>query len=206
MNASPVVVKVGGSFAHYPGLQSHVAGLANAAGRVAIVPGGGPFADQVRSEQRRIGFDDGAAHRMALLAMAQFGCALASFSPVLAAAGSIDDVRKCLDGGKVPVWLPLQLLDGEPAIPETWDATSDSLAVWLAGRIGAGRLIFLKRARKPRSMKLADLVADGFLDPLVPEFLAEARVEAWLCGPLNLKALATALAAGSLVGSRIDLA
>ena len=32
-----------------------------------VVPGGGPFADAVRASQAEIGFDDAAAHEMAML-------------------------------------------------------------------------------------------------------------------------------------------
>ena len=67
------VVKVGGSTADQPVLREWIAALAGSALPVVIVPGGGPFADQVRNTQRRIGFSNNAAHAMAILAMEQFG-------------------------------------------------------------------------------------------------------------------------------------
>ena len=33
------------------------------------------------------------------------------------------------------------------ALPETWELTSDSLAAWLAGALGAGRLVLVKHGR-----------------------------------------------------------
>lgn len=200
------VVKVGGSYAHYPGLADLVSALAQGGGRAVIVPGGGPFADCVRREQPRIGFDDRAAHRMALYAMAAYGAALASFSRHLVPAGSTEAVRAALDAGSVPVWLPLELTQGRSGIPESWEMTSDSLAAWLAGRVAAERLIFLKRKAPPGPALLADLVGAGVLDPLVPHFLADCRVEPWLCGPRDIRRLGAALAAGSPVGRRIALA
>ena len=74
------VVKVGGSFARYSRLDDVVRALEMGRGHAAIVPGGGPFADVVRREQSKIDFDDSSAHRMALLAMAQFGLGLTSLS------------------------------------------------------------------------------------------------------------------------------
>ena len=74
------VIKLGGSHAFAPHLRDWLAAIAGCAGSMVLVPGGGPFADLVRDAQARIGFDDDAAHRMALLAMAQYGCALASLN------------------------------------------------------------------------------------------------------------------------------
>jgi dihydroneopterin aldolase len=112
-------------------------------------------------------------------------------------------MREVLAGGRVPVWLPLALLAGDADIPESWDMTSDSLAAWLAGKLGAARVIYLKRAPPPHVAALADLVAAGILDPLVPDFLAKARAEAWLCTPRDIARLGRALAKGDPVGVRI---
>ena len=71
------IVKLGGSHATGPHLKDWLAAIAAEAGSIAIVPGGGPFADAVRAAQASIGYDDRAAHAMALMAMAQFGRALA---------------------------------------------------------------------------------------------------------------------------------
>jgi dihydroneopterin aldolase len=200
----PAVVKVGGSFARYSRLGDLVRALEMGRGRVVIVPGGGPFADIVRREQLKIGYDDSSAHRMALLAMAQFGLALASRSLVLKPAANVAAIEHALEEEKVPVWLPLDILDGDPGIPESWEVTSDSLAAWLAGRLDASRLIFLKRAT-PASLKTSDLVAAGVLDPLTPHFLAKTNVEAWLCGPRQLTRLGQALAEDADIGRRIDV-
>ena len=82
----PVVVKLGGSLAFSQHLRAWISALAACPGRAVIVPGGGPFADAVRSAQTRMGYDDHAAHHMALLAMEQYGRALISLNGLLAAA------------------------------------------------------------------------------------------------------------------------
>jgi aspartokinase-like uncharacterized kinase len=179
--------------------------LEQGGGRAVIVPGGGPFADIVRREQKEIGFGDPAAHRMALLGMAQFGFALTSLSPRLKPASSVAAIKRALAEDAVAVWLPLDMLDGHPDVPESWEMTSDSLAAWLAGQLGAARLIFLKRAG-PTSLKISDLVSAGVLDPLTPRFLADTKAEAWLCGPRQVPRLGQALAEGSDIGRRIEVA
>ncbi len=198
---SLTVVKVGGSFARYSRLSEVVSALERGAGRTVVVPGGGPFADTVRREQPRIGFDDRAAHRMALLAMAEFGYALASLSPALRPAADNAAIKSALADRAVPVWLPLDLLEGRPDIPEIWDMTSDSLAAWLAGDLGASRIIFLKR-KTPKVASASGLVAAGVLDPLVPQFAARMKAAAWLCTPSQIGRLAAALAEGSDLGQR----
>ena len=67
------IVKLGGSHATGPHIKDWLAAIAAEAGSIAIVPGGGPFADAVRAAQASMGYDDRAAHAMALMAMAQFG-------------------------------------------------------------------------------------------------------------------------------------
>jgi aspartokinase-like uncharacterized kinase len=197
------VVKVGGSYARHPRLRDIASALAAGSGRVVVVPGGGPFADCVRKAQPRIGFDDHAAHRMALLAMAEFGYALASLAPKLVPAPSLAAVRAAIGGAAVPVWLPFELLDSRPDVPESWDVTSDSLAAWLCRRVAAERLIFLKRVAPPADLSFTELIKRGILDPMVPAFVAGAEIETRLCGPRSLGALARALAAGGSVGRRI---
>jgi hypothetical protein len=81
VSAAPIVVKLGGSLLADPArLRAWLAQLAaGALGPCLIVPGGGPFADAVRTAQAALGFDDALAHRLALDAMgrmAQVFCAL----------------------------------------------------------------------------------------------------------------------------------
>ena len=100
------VVKLGGSLAFAPALTEWLAALAASGGRVVLVPGGGPFADQVRDAQRRRRFDDATAHRMALLAMEQYGLMLCGLHPALHPAKSRAEIRRLRREGLVPVWLP----------------------------------------------------------------------------------------------------
>ena len=106
----PIVVKLGGSFAYSDYLQQWIETLATCAGRVVIVPGGGPFADAVRLAQVRMRFDDRAAHHMAVLAMEQYGRALASFNSVLSPADSEGAIERDLIEKRVPVWMPSAMM------------------------------------------------------------------------------------------------
>src|SRR5215470_3022858 len=140
----PVVVKLGGSHAFSRHLTAWLDALAQAAGRVVIVPGGGPFADAVRAAQPQIGFDDRAAHRMALLAMEQYACALASLRAPFVMAHTTAGLKTSLREGKVPVWAPSRMVLRAKDVPWSWDVTSDSLAAWLAGVLRAKLLLLVK--------------------------------------------------------------
>ena len=162
--------------------------LEQGAGRTVIVPGGGPFADmrppraaadRLRRRTPRTAWRSLPWRRSARRSRA-------SPLPSTPAAETAPRSGARSPTARVPVWLPLDLLDGHAEVPESWDMTSDSLAGWLAGKLDAARLIFLKRTTPP-STDAADLAAAGVLDPLTPRFLATIeRHEAWLCGPRDL--------------------
>ena len=91
-------------------------------------------------------------------------------------------------------------------IPWSWDVTSDSLAAWLAGRIGAKRVLLVKHVELPPGpLRAADLVADGIIDPAFPRFLRASGAEAAIAGPSEHAAMAIAMRDGGKVGAAIEL-
>jgi 5-(aminomethyl)-3-furanmethanol phosphate kinase len=201
--SGPTVIKLGGSFAFSPRLRDWIAAISACAGRAVIVPGGGPFADAVRSAQASMGFDDRAAHRMGLLAMEQYGCAIAGMDPRLSLADSPELIDQGLAGGKVPVWQPARMALDNTGIPESWDVTSDSLAAWLAGRIGAERLILVKHIEvKEKAAPAGVLAAHDIVDRAFANFLAASGVPAFILGPDGHGAICTGRS-GEPAGIRI---
>ena len=142
-----VVVKVGGSLlAHGPVLDGVIEAIVDAARdtRAAIVPGGGPFADIVRAIDRQHSLDDDTAHWMAVLAMDQYAQLLAGRYAALVLAESGAQVRAAFTSGRVPVIAPYRWLRDADPLPHSWDVTSDSISAWLAGALGATRLVLVK--------------------------------------------------------------
>jgi aspartokinase-like uncharacterized kinase len=109
--------------------------------KVVIVPGGGLFADQVRSAQEKWHFDDDIAHQMALLAMQQMALLFKSIKPNFLLANKVS----ALDNNRsVSIWSPdIKELS---SIKASWDITSDSLSAWLANQLQATELILVKSA------------------------------------------------------------
>ncbi|MGZ8249810.1 amino acid kinase family protein [Methylomagnum sp.] len=172
------VVKLGGSLSASDDLPRWLDVLAGA--NVVIVPGGGPFADQVREAQGRWQFDDRTAHVMAILAMAQYGHMLCGLQPRLRSATCFDEIAALIAEEHSVVWLPDPAQLPESEIPASWDVTSDSLAAWLAGRLGAGRLLLVKSAAIPAGeVPLARLMEEGVVDAAFGRFVGG---EGWVCG------------------------
>ena len=139
------IVKLGGSLSRDARLPRWLQMLAElGGGRVVVVPGGAAFADAVRAAQGHWGFDDLTAHNMAVLAMAQTAHMLHALEPRLVLVTDEDAIRRAQHAGQAVLWMPLSLLRDAPDIITTWEVTSDSLALWLARRLNAERLVVVK--------------------------------------------------------------
>jgi aspartokinase-like uncharacterized kinase len=154
-----------------------------------------------------MGLGDPVAHHMALLAMEQYGRALASLARGFCVAASVTAIRRALREGRVPVWAPAGMVLKAPDIPASWDVTSDSLAAWLAGRVGAQRLLLVKHGGPFEGrVRAAELVARDVVDRVFPRFLRESGVQGSIVAAPNHGAAAVkALRAGGNLGARIDL-
>ncbi|MGH7675060.1 MAG: amino acid kinase [Gemmatimonadales bacterium] len=144
------VIKVGGGLLRTAAALERVAAvLADVGGghRILVVPGGGPFADAVRACSRRIGLGDDAAHWMAILGMDQYAHALAFHIVGSRLVERKPDIAAALGDGRVPVLAPFRWLRATDPLPHSWDVTSDSIAAWIAGAVGARRLVLIKPGR-----------------------------------------------------------
>ena len=204
-SSSLTIVKLGGSLAHTPQFAAWLEALAAWGDPFILVPGGGPFAECVRAAQRAMGFDDKAAHRMALNAMGQFGIALAAYSDAFTLAASRDELDSALDVGEIPVWLPEKMVLGASDVPECWEVTSDSLAAWLAWTYAARRLLLIKASDLAAPGSVRDLAADKIVDPLFPRFAAQSHAEVWLAGPASLTGATSILQRGGMPGIKVAL-
>jgi len=201
------IVKLGGSLAQNPALKDWLEVLAcDGAGRVVVVPGGGPLADTVRGLHRHWNLPDPVAHRMALLAMEQYGLLLAGLQPRLRAARTAAEIAEILAQGAAAVWLPFAMTTGPEAqdIKESWNMTSDSLTAWFAAQIKARRLVFVKSlepAAEP--VGVDELARTGLVDPLFPVYARRSGCEVWWSGSRQHGRMAQALGGLAEPGTRV---
>lgn len=165
------VIKVGGSLFDWPELprrlEAFLADRQASGDRLAVVCGGGPAADWVRTLDRVHHMGEERAHRLALRSLDFTAEAAMTLLPrpdwILAdSVGQIEDAWR---RGRLPLARPRAFLDDderdrpEEALPHCWGVTTDSIAARLAVRLRA-RLWLLKSAP---------------LDPHLPNREAAAR-------------------------------
>ena len=170
------VIKVGGSLAGGATLRDWLACIAaDERQRWLLVPGGGPYADVVREQQRRWHFNDRDAHEMALQAMALYALQLHALMPALPVLGSPLDFA---GGTGHAIWQPeASACSFLNALPENWGTTSDSIALCLAQKLNAEGLVLLKSSPAPVVPAFATRLAlAAYLDSLFPQLLRAQRL------------------------------
>jgi aspartokinase-like uncharacterized kinase len=209
------VVKVGGGLGRGGGDDAlralcRVLGELGERHPLLVVPGGAWFADAVREADSRFALSAGTAHHMAVLGMEQFGWLLSELIP---------GAERCADPTRAPtgraaVLLPAALpLD---SLPASWKVTSDSIAAWVAGKAGAGRLVLVKevdgvyaewpaRGEPIARMTAAELAAlrPAAVDEHLPTLLEAATFETWVITGRDPARLAELLEQGTTVGTRV---
>ena len=141
------VIKIGGGLAGIPDALERVCRVVEENARdqsIVVVPGGGRFADAVREFDRDTGLSPTAAHWMALLAMDQYAFAIADRMPGAVLLEDPGSVAEALAQGRVAVLAPSRWMRSADVLPHSWDVTSDSVAAFIAGALGATRLVLIK--------------------------------------------------------------
>ncbi len=179
------IVKVGGSLFCRSDLAMRLqAFLEQVAEPALLVPGGGELVDVLRRWHRRHGWNEATAHWAAVRALDVNAWLLHRMLP-----GS----RLLPVPQEFPSWYrqaalrPAQknqsvcapwpwLSSGDwgrplPELPATWDVTSDAIAAWIAGKLGARKLVLLKSAPPPPTLQQA--TERGYVDPWLARVVSQ---------------------------------
>jgi len=165
------VLKIGGSLLGYPNELGELCLKIDALSeshRLILVPGGGPFAGIVKDYDRKFGLSSSVSHWMAVQAMSQYGFLLSDIMFHSRTVSEVEDVGRL----RLPIFLPLQLLREEDLLAHSWDVTSDSIAAYVAGRLGVKTLILAKDVdgifdRDPKRFRNAKLIGELSAEDLV---------------------------------------
>ncbi len=176
-----IVVKLGGSLIDRAReLVREIIDYSDASGEAfLIVPGGSVFADTVR----KVNASDEASHWMAILAMEQYGYFIADGSK----ARIVDNIG--IEDIGTYILLPYALLKKKDELPHTWDMTSDTIAAWVAHKLGARFIkltdvdgIFLNGELKKELRAQELLGIETCVDRELPRFLIKNKMN---CEILN---------------------
>ena len=144
MNAT--VVKVGGSLSLYPEklrtLCLKISEISKEQ-KLIVVPGGGEFADVVRCLDKSFHLSCSTSHGMAILGMDQYGMLLSDLMPGSITTHKLEEINNYFDLNKLPIFLPSHLLLREDSLENSWAVTSDSIAVYIAGRLQVTKVLLV---------------------------------------------------------------
>ncbi|MCP8311883.1 MAG: hypothetical protein L6M37_02890 [Candidatus Methylarchaceae archaeon HK02M1] len=109
---------------------------------IMIVPGGGNFADTVRYFYDEFRLSEDIAHKMAILAMDQYGLLL---KDIIGEARLVYDLDDTLQYKKrLSIILPSKIMFSLDSLEHSWNVTSDSISAFIASLLKAEKLILIK--------------------------------------------------------------
>lgn len=207
------VLKVGGSLSRGDGLAAICSEIGSLGRKypLLVVPGGGCFADQVREADRRYRLSDTAAHRMALLAMDQYGYLLNRLIDGSRVSVEFASAGNAAESGGVTILLPSSPVIQADPLPHSWQVTSDTISAWVCRCAGSRRLVLLKDVDGLLGpdglideMTVKQLAGhSGGVDEFFPTILKSAGLEAWIINGLRPERLSQLLATGCTTGTRV---
>jgi len=142
------------------------------------------------------------SHRMAILGMDQYGLLLSDLLPNSCLVSKLESLQEALDSGKLPVFLPSTFFFAENALPNSWDVTSDSIAVFIAWQLHASRTILVTDVdgvctSDPKKSSEAKLISElpardllrmherTSVDKFLPKLLLQLKTECFVVNGLH---------------------
>ncbi len=173
--------------------------------RCVLVPGGGGLADQVRALQATWEFDDRVAHALAIEAMRMNAQVLKILAQDACLSSDLAAITKGTGKRDTAIWTPPPGMNIE-GLPETWDVTSDSIALHVAHRLRADGLLLVKSvdAGLLGDGTAAELSRKGLIDEYFPRLFAREPLPTTVVTKHQHAEFADAVRSGQLFGTRVD--
>jgi len=110
--------------------------------KILVIPGGGSFANFVRSLDEVLQIGDDLAHWIAIYSMNYNGIILNRKYPNLE---TIEKLKTFQDAKQMfCVFLPYSFLREDDTLPHNWDVTSDSIALYVANKLKLSQCFIIK--------------------------------------------------------------
>jgi 5-(aminomethyl)-3-furanmethanol phosphate kinase len=200
------ILKIGGSLAADPAclkiLCQELSQLAKTH-EIAVVPGGAEFADTVRKFDEKYGLSKTATHKMAILAMDQYGLFLSDITPDSYVCYGLQEIIQSKKKGRLPIFLPSQFMFRDDSLEKSWNVTSDTIAAYIAKKLCAEKVvlvkdvdgIFLKDPKAEDSKLLETLSAKELqswnkatsVDKALPKMLLENKMQCYVVNGKHLE-------------------
>jgi 5-(aminomethyl)-3-furanmethanol phosphate kinase len=219
------VIKVGGSLAEHPAtlktLGIELCRLAKNH-QITVVPGGDKFADVIRDLDAKFALPAVVTHRMAILAMDQYGLLLSQVIPDCHVCDSLEAALEISSKGQVGVFLPTKLLSAYDPFEPSWDVTSDSISAYIAVKLNALNAIFVTDVdgvftKDPKSQSDAALMKTistyelikfhkrTSVDKFLPKFLMKNPLSCYVVNGRFPERLSAILSGQKVICTRITL-
>ena len=187
-DATPVhIVKLGGSLLNWPKMPSRLAELLTTSPRQRplLIVGGGSAANIVREWHRAHAFDDDTAHALAIDAMTLNSRFLATLLP---GTEIVTDHGQAVEAWATDRWPILDcrtfLAAQEPLqalkLPHSWQATSDTIAGWIARTWPASSLTLVKSVDLPTDHSPTAVSAAGLVDEYLATWIDQLPATDWV--------------------------
>jgi hypothetical protein len=170
--------------------------------KILLVPGGGKIANHIREIE--VGDDE--AHWMAVGAMEINGYYLSSFGLQKIFSRNFEDIK--FDG--VAVLMPYLLIKENDALPHTWDVTSDSIALWIAGEMRAEYVIkvtdvdgVFKNSELLKKTRADEIGFESCIDSYALKLIQEYRITMFVCNGLVPERVKDYILRGEALGTLI---
>ena len=217
------VIKLGGSLSENPDtLNALGINLSQLAIKhhLAVVPGGGKFADVVRDLDARFHLPAYLSHRMAIRAMDQYGLFLSYVIPKSQTCDTFEKAERLSLMGVTAIFLPSKLLSNADPFEASWDVTSDTIAASVAVGLNAAKAIFVtdvdgiyssdpKGNAKAKLLfrisagKLSGLGRRTSVDKFLPKLLTKHTLDCYVVNGAHPERLEAALSGGQFIGTRV---
>jgi len=188
------VIRLGGSLLAIPDLAARLHSFAQktAGRRAVIVVGGGIAVEQIRIHYDRGYVGDHVAHWSALQVMSDNARWLSRLMTGCRFAEDHTAIQLALRDGMTPMIHAVRLIqyfqsqsntmpvrDSAGTLPESWDVTSDSVALWLCDKLDGERVWLLKSCDGPSGdlshHDVATLSRAGAVDRYFPTLFAQTH-------------------------------